>query len=95
MSEKLIRKQLTLFGHLIRAPEPYYMKLCSVLPTGERVNNNFKRVGRPRMKWYDGVRRSVIAKLVRLQVLPATHLLIMRPSEITLIILEAAQERLL
>ena len=46
------------------------------------------------MKWYDGVRKTVIAKLVRLQVLPANRLLIMRPSEITPIILEAAQERL-
>eukprot|EP00972_Heterocapsa_arctica_P031338 4614750-Heterocapsa_arctica.AAC.1 len=67
MSEKLIRKQLTLFGHLLRAPESYFMKLCSVLPTGERVKANVKRVGRPRMKWYDGVRKTVIAELVILQ----------------------------
>eukprot|EP00972_Heterocapsa_arctica_P065788 9711241-Heterocapsa_arctica.AAC.1 len=58
MSEKLIRKQLTLFGHLLRAPESDLMKLCSALPTGERVKANLKRVGRPRMKWYDGVRKT-------------------------------------
>eukprot|EP00972_Heterocapsa_arctica_P112897 16434348-Heterocapsa_arctica.AAC.1 len=42
MSEKLFRTQLTLFGHLLRAPEPDLMKLCLVLPTGERVKANFK-----------------------------------------------------
>eukprot|EP00972_Heterocapsa_arctica_P059935 8840551-Heterocapsa_arctica.AAC.1 len=67
MSDKLIWKQLTLFGHLLRAPESDLLKLCSVLPTGERVKTNFKRVGRPRMKWFDGVRKTVISELVRLQ----------------------------
>eukprot|EP00972_Heterocapsa_arctica_P064709 9548647-Heterocapsa_arctica.AAC.1 len=50
MSNKLIRKQLTLFGHLLRAPEDDLLKLCSVLPSGERVKANFNKVGRPRLK---------------------------------------------
>eukprot|EP00972_Heterocapsa_arctica_P110720 16302568-Heterocapsa_arctica.AAC.1 len=58
LSEQLIRKHITLFGQLLRAPEHDLMKQCSVPSTGERVKADFKRVGRPRMKWYDGVRRS-------------------------------------
>eukprot|EP00972_Heterocapsa_arctica_P036492 5370682-Heterocapsa_arctica.AAC.1 len=50
MSDRLTRKQLTLFGHLLRAPEDEILKLCSVLPSGERVKAHFKRVGRPRLK---------------------------------------------
>eukprot|EP00972_Heterocapsa_arctica_P023184 3414012-Heterocapsa_arctica.AAC.1 len=58
MSNRLIRMQLTLFGHLLRAPDDDLLKLCSVLPSGERVKANFKRVGRPRLKWFDGVRKN-------------------------------------
>eukprot|EP00972_Heterocapsa_arctica_P076290 11255306-Heterocapsa_arctica.AAC.1 len=95
MSNKLFRKQLTLFGHLLRAPEDDLLKLCSVLPSGERVKANFKSVGRPHLKWFDGFRKIAIAELVTLQILPANHHLIMRPSEISPIILESAKERLL
>eukprot|EP00972_Heterocapsa_arctica_P109580 16131729-Heterocapsa_arctica.AAC.1 len=56
MSDRLIRKQITLFGHLFRAPPSDPLKACSVLPNGERTKANFRRVGRPRLKWYDGVR---------------------------------------
>eukprot|EP00972_Heterocapsa_arctica_P063241 9330573-Heterocapsa_arctica.AAC.1 len=55
MSDQLIGKQLTLFGHLLRSPEDDMFKVCSVLPSGDRVKTNFKRVGRPRLKWCDGV----------------------------------------
>eukprot|EP00972_Heterocapsa_arctica_P111161 16366169-Heterocapsa_arctica.AAC.1 len=50
MSDRLYRKQLTLFGHLLRAPDDDLLKLVSVLPSGERVKAQFKRVGRPRLK---------------------------------------------
>eukprot|EP00972_Heterocapsa_arctica_P108302 15950668-Heterocapsa_arctica.AAC.1 len=56
LSDKLILKQLTLFGHILRAEDSDTMKRCSVKPNGERVKADFRRVGRPRMKWYDGVR---------------------------------------
>eukprot|EP00972_Heterocapsa_arctica_P023214 3417746-Heterocapsa_arctica.AAC.1 len=95
MSNRLIRKQLTRFGHLLRAPEDDVLKRCSVLSSGERVKAYFKRVGRPRLKWFDGVRKTAIAELVTLHILPADHHLIMRPSEISPIILESAKERLL
>eukprot|EP00972_Heterocapsa_arctica_P008538 1245811-Heterocapsa_arctica.AAC.1 len=62
MSNIFIRKQFTLFGHLLRAPEDDLLKLCSVLPSGERVKAHFKRVGRPRLKWFDGVRKTAIAE---------------------------------
>eukprot|EP00972_Heterocapsa_arctica_P046006 6787742-Heterocapsa_arctica.AAC.1 len=83
MADKLTRKQLTLFGHLLRAPEDDIIKLCSVLPSGDRVKAHFKRVGRPRLKWFDGVRKTAISELVSLNILPPNHHLIMRPSEIT------------
>eukprot|EP00972_Heterocapsa_arctica_P033151 4876778-Heterocapsa_arctica.AAC.1 len=94
MSDRLTRKQFTLFGNLLRAPEDDFLKLCSVLPSGDRVKTHFKRVGRPRLKWFDGVRKTAIAELVSLRMLPFNHHLIMRPSEISPIILESAKERL-
>eukprot|EP00972_Heterocapsa_arctica_P072777 10744658-Heterocapsa_arctica.AAC.1 len=50
MSDRLVRKQLTLFGHLLRAPISDPHKACSVLPNGDRAKANFRRVGRPRLK---------------------------------------------
>eukprot|EP00972_Heterocapsa_arctica_P015148 2230146-Heterocapsa_arctica.AAC.1 len=50
MSERLVRKQITLFGHLLRAPISDPLKACSVLPNGGRAKANFRRVGRPRLK---------------------------------------------
>ncbi len=94
MSDKLIRKQLTLFGHLLRAPEDDILKLCSVLPSGDRVKAHFKRVGRPRLKWFDGVRKTAISELISLNILPPNHHLIMRPSEISHVILESAKEHI-
>eukprot|EP00972_Heterocapsa_arctica_P072549 10712347-Heterocapsa_arctica.AAC.1 len=47
-----------------------------------------------RLKWFDGVRKAAIAELVSLQILPFNHHIIMRPSEISPIILESANERL-
>eukprot|EP00972_Heterocapsa_arctica_P102362 15081495-Heterocapsa_arctica.AAC.1 len=65
MSEKPMRKQLTLFGHILRAPETDTMNICSERPNGERVKADFRRVGRPRLKWYDGVRQYAIAELIK------------------------------
>eukprot|EP00972_Heterocapsa_arctica_P114439 16442476-Heterocapsa_arctica.AAC.1 len=50
ISEQLMRKQLTLFGHILRAPDTDTMKRCSVRPNGERVKAGFRRVGGPRLK---------------------------------------------
>eukprot|EP00972_Heterocapsa_arctica_P069989 10339635-Heterocapsa_arctica.AAC.1 len=61
MSDRLIRKQISLFGHLLRAPLSDPLKACSVLPNRERAKANFRRVGRPRLKWYDGFRQFAIS----------------------------------
>eukprot|EP00972_Heterocapsa_arctica_P102679 15133240-Heterocapsa_arctica.AAC.1 len=50
MSEKQIRKQFLLFGHLLRAPETDTLNKCSIKANGDRVKTNFRRVGRPRLK---------------------------------------------
>eukprot|EP00972_Heterocapsa_arctica_P063347 9345859-Heterocapsa_arctica.AAC.1 len=94
MSDRLVRKQLTLFGHLLRAPISDPLKACSVLPNGERAKASFRRVGRPRLKWYDGVRQFAIDKLIKLLIISPNWRTIMIPEELTNIILETAKERL-
>eukprot|EP00972_Heterocapsa_arctica_P051184 7524519-Heterocapsa_arctica.AAC.1 len=91
ISDRLIRKQLTLFGHILRASPTDTINTCSVKPNGERVKADFRRVGRPRLKWYDGVRQYAISELIKLQIIIAHWRTIMRPEQLTKIILEAAQ----
>eukprot|EP00972_Heterocapsa_arctica_P067512 9963618-Heterocapsa_arctica.AAC.1 len=83
MSDRLIRKQITLFGHLLRAPLSDPLKACSLLPNGERAKANFRRVGRPRLKWYDGVRQFAISELIELQIINLNWRTQMRPEELT------------
>ena len=52
-SQRLDRSQLTLFGHILRAERDDPMRSVAVDDRGERLKANFRRVGRPRVKWYD------------------------------------------
>ena len=47
------------------------MKKIAVQPNGKRVWAGFRRVGRPKLKWYEVVRSATIDKLTSLNILPA------------------------
>eukprot|EP00972_Heterocapsa_arctica_P055808 8232553-Heterocapsa_arctica.AAC.1 len=47
-----------------------------------------------RLKWYDGVRQFAIDELIKLQIISPNWRTIMKPEELTNIILETAKERL-
>ena len=47
MFKNIEQRQITLFAHLLRAPEDYDMKKIAVQPNGNRVWAGFRRVGNP------------------------------------------------
>ena len=52
MFKKLEQRQITLFAHLFRAQEDDEMNKISVQPSGKIIWAGFRRVGRPKLKWY-------------------------------------------
>ena len=61
---RLIERQVVLDAHIIRADEDDPMTNISITEQRERVRADFRRVGRPRVKWYDTARGHTI-KLLR------------------------------
>ena len=49
--------------YVIRADEDDPRKSISITEQGERVRADFRRVGRPRVKWYDTTRGQIITPL--------------------------------
>ena len=60
----MIERHIVLYAHIIRAEEDDPMKNISITEQGGRVRADFRRVGRPRVKWY-GTTRGHIIKLLR------------------------------
>ena len=54
---------ILLYAHIIGADEDDPMKSISVTDQGERIKADFRRVGRPRVKWYDATRGHIITLL--------------------------------
>ena len=94
MSKQLEQRQITLFAHILRAPEDDEMKkISSVQPNGKRVWAGFRRVGRPKLKWYEIVRSSTIGKLTNLNILPANWKNEMSETEMLQMIIDTAHDR--
>ena len=93
-SQRLDRSQLTLFGHILRSERDDPMRSVAVDDRGERLKANFRRVGRPRVKWYDGVRKIAEKDLIKQEVLAADWRNHMRQDEMTELVVAAAIERL-
>ena len=93
MFKELEQRQITLFAHLLRAPEDDEMKKISVQPNGKRVWAGFKRVGRPKLKWYEVVRSATIDKLINLSILPANWKNEMSEIEMLQMIIDTAHDR--
>ena len=87
------QRQITLFAHLFRAPEDDEMKKISVQPDGKRVWAGFRRVGRPKLKWYEVVRSATIDKLINLNILPANWKNEMSEIEMLQIIIDTSHDR--
>ena len=93
MSNQLKQRQITLFAHLFRAPEDDEMKNISVQPNGKRVWAGFRRVGRPKLKWYEVVRSATIDKSINLNILFANWKNEMSETEMLQMIIDTAHDR--
>ena len=71
------------------------MKKVSFNGNGSRKRSNWRRVGRPRTKWYDTTKTKVIQILVRKGIVPQSWDQIMRYEEVDNLIAEAANERII
>ena len=89
---KKLERQITLFAHLFRAPEDDEMKKIAVQPNGKRVWAGFRRVGKPKLKWYEVVRSATIDKL-NLNILPANWKNQMSEIEMLQMIIDTAHDR--
>ena len=86
-------RQITLFAHLLRAGNDDNMKKISIDVQGRRINAGRKRLGRPRLKWYDIVREKVIHKLQSDGVLPTPWNTHMNEDDMLQVICDAANNR--
>ena len=82
-----------MFAHLLRAPEDDEMKTISVQPNGKRVWAGHRRVGRPKLKWYELVRSAIIDKFIVLNILPANWKAEVSEIEMLQIIIDTANDR--
>ena len=69
MSDKFINRQIKFMAHLLKAEEDDIIKTCSMNRNGFRIAAGFKRIGRPRIKWYDQVMNSCFNRLVTMGLL--------------------------
>ena len=93
MFKNIEQRQITLFAHLLRAPEDDEMKKISVQPNGKRVWAGFRRVGRPKLKWYEVVRSATIDKLTNLDILHANWKNEMSEIEMLQMIIDTAHDK--
>ena len=93
MFKQFEQRQITLFAHLLRAPEDDEMKKIAVQPNGKRAWAGFRRVGRPRLKWYEVVRSATIDKLTGLNILPANRKNEMSEIEMLQMFIDTAHDR--
>ena len=63
MSTRLKDRQINFLGHSFRASDEDLTKTCTLPARGNRVCAGWKRVGRPRLKWYDTVMNLAIEML--------------------------------
>ena len=56
-------RHIKFLGHFIRASDVDLAKTCTLMAQGSRVCAGWKRVGRPRLKWYDAVMNLAIEML--------------------------------
>ena len=93
ISERLVNREVKLYGHLVRADEDDLMKKVSMCQDGTRRKSLFKRVGRPRTKWHAVTRKHTIKQLIENHVIFPNWNFHMRDPKLDNIIIQAAANR--
>ena len=95
ITQRVKEKQIKLFGHLLRAnPTTDHTRRIAIDEQGYRVRSHTRRIGRPRLKWYDMAKQAVIENFTKQNIILRQWERHMRYDELNPIIVEAAQERL-
>ena len=55
MSTRFKDRQIKFLGHFIGASDEDLTKTCTVTARGDKVCAGWRRVGKPRLKWFDTV----------------------------------------
>ena len=93
ISERLVNRQVKLYGHLARANGDDLMNEVTMYQDGTRRKSLFKRVGRPRTKWHTVARKHTIKQLMDKNVIPPYWNIHMKDPELDHIIIQAAADR--
>ena len=64
ISERLVNRQVKLYGHLVRANEDDLMKKVTMYQDRTRRKSPVQRVGRPRTKWHTVTRKHTTKQLM-------------------------------
>ena len=93
MFKTLEQRQITLFAHLLRAPEDGEMKNIAIQPSGKSVWAGLRRVDRPKLKWYEVVRSATTDKPTNLNIVLANWKNEMSEIEMLQMIIDTAHDR--
>lgn len=93
MSTRLKDRQIKFLGHLIRASDEDLTKTCTLTARGNRVCAGWKRVGRPRLKWYDTVMNLAIEMLQEKGIIIGDWEAHMRREEVVSLVMTIAESR--
>ena len=93
MSTERKDRQIKFLGHLIRASNEDLTRTCTRTEQGNRVCAGWKRVGRPRLKWYDTVMNLAIEMLQGRGVILRDWEAHMRREEVIGLVITTAESR--
>ena len=93
MSTRLKDRHIKCLGHLIRASDGDLTKTCTLMAQGSRVCAGWKRVGRPRLKWYDTIMNLAIKMLQEKGIIIGEWEAHMRREEVISLVIATAESR--
>ena len=93
ISERLVNRQVKLYGHLVRASEDDLMKNVTMYQDGTRRKSLFKGAGRPRTKWHTVTKKHTIKQLMDKNAILPNWDIHMKDPELDHIIIQAAADR--
>ena len=93
MSTRFKDRQIKFLGHLIRASDEDLTKTCTLTARGNWVCAGWKRMGRPRLKWYDRVMNLVIEMLQEEGIIIGDWEAHMRREEVVSLVMTIAESR--
>ena len=69
---------MTLYTYYIREDDNKPTRKATRMETGDRVKANFRRVGRPRVKWHNLAKDNTVSLFEKQSILPENSKLIMK-----------------